>query len=1137
MPLLLNYIHEAYICLCKKETVNIEPDSSYGISQQFLQEHSRSNLEYWKKQMDLLESHEDLTSLVKPELRSQIVLSKYKHILEPGEESISFEGNYLKKIKSLCSQYGFTVNALLQYCWHRQLSIYGASLTTVVGTVVSGRNLPVDGIEQSVGLYINTLPVILEHKELSAIELIRSVQDKINEVNSRSDVSLASLQKEGERLFNSLFVYENYPVPENNEIEEVLRIEIKDGIEKLDYPLGVTIVEQKEQIEVVIKYASELIDKETVLQLFKGIELTISAILDKPDILPQNIPMLSPDIFEKMVFDWNRFNDKCPLNTNIIRMFERQAAKTPNKKAIVCGDKSLTYSELNSIANKLGLYLKEQYDIHPDELIALYMDRSLEAIVSILGILKSGAAYVPISPDYPDGRVQYILSDTKAKTIITNRKYTDRIRLIDSDIHIEEIESNKWQDYAPGNFETKLLPENLAYIIYTSGTSGTPKGVQIEHRNTCSLISGMNYTVIDESDNMLGLSNLIFDASVYDIWGALLNGATLVLSHKEDFLDHDRMDEIIKEYQITNLFMTTALFNSMVDANLKNISCLKYILFGGEKASVPHVVKFKEKHKNTTLINLYGPTECTTYATFFDTGKSNDEDIKLVPIGKHINNTTTYILDRHLNPLPVGAVGELYLGGYGVSRGYLNQPGLTSERFISNPFQTGEEKQLGINSWIYKTGDLVRYLADGNIEYIGRNDFQIKIRGFRIELGEIESCLLKHPEIDNATVIARDNQKGTMHLVAYYVSSSKIEEQSLSEFLGVQIPEYMIPSFFIHMEKLPLTINGKIDNKSLPEPDILEKDDYKAPENERQSKLCRFFSDILNLNTTDISIDDDFFKIGGNSILVIKMMNLIRNEFHVNINIDAIYKNPSVRKLEKIILEKDSLSFIVNMGIENPSKDKIYMIHPSGSGCHVYNNFSKKISHVYNCYGVDNYNLYSNEKIDDISILSKLYLNSIINADNLFLEKPINLLGWSLGGQIALNMALQLEYQGYRNINVFLLDTILSNGNYDLESELRKEWIQQLENVDSNDDEIFRVETKMFLQKISSKLKYTKVTLFKASREDINNDTVKSILEESGDNNLYNVVNSKSMLEIIDVPDATHDDMVDSSIVIDYFNR
>ncbi|WP_218667837.1 AMP-binding protein, partial [Porphyromonas gingivalis] len=395
--------------------------------------------------------------------------------------------------------------------------------------------------------------------------------------------------------------------------------------------------------------------------------MSISDILRKPDISPHRIKLIDKRTYEKIIFDWNRLKDIYPLNTTIVEMFEEQVKRTPHKTAVIFEGNAITYQKLNEQANKLGSFLLRQYNVIPNDLIALYIDRSIEAIIAMIATLKSGAAYVPISPDYPDERIKYILSDTKAKSIITNAKYKDRIYSIEKNISIVEIENSKeWSKYNSTNFKTDLSTNDLAYIIYTSGTTGIPKGVEVEHHNTCRLINDMSYSIINESDNILGLSNFIFDASIYDIWASLFNGATLVLSKQEDFLDFDKMDEIFKKYKISNLFMTTALFNSMVDANLQNISYLKYLLFGGEKTSTAHVIKFKERYKTTQLINMYGPTECTTYATSFDISELGDKDITFVPIGVHINNTTTYVLDKYLNPLPVGAIGELYIGGDGV---------------------------------------------------------------------------------------------------------------------------------------------------------------------------------------------------------------------------------------------------------------------------------------------------------------------------------------------------------------------------------------------------------------------------------------------------------------------------------------
>ena len=898
-PLVIQYVHNVYLNLLQNKKIVVAEDKTYFAAQDYLQKNRAEHFQYWENIMSRVETKEDLSSLLSLQKRSTD-LSEYRHIEKWGEKKLIFSEGKYNRLKEFCSSNGITMNVLLQYCWHKQLSIYTANNTTVVGMIVSGRDLPVEGIEQSVGLYINTLPVVMEHADQTVISLLKRLQDLINEVNAHSNIDLAKVQKGGERVFNSLFVFENYPIPQENFGNE-LKIKFTGAEESQDYPLVVTAVEQDNEVCFQLKYAAELFEVSSIDHVMESICVVIDQILDNPQIKASRLQSLSAEKYELIINEWNDTRKPYSTNKTTIKLFEERVKHCPDNIAVVYEDKRLSYREFNEKSNVLGAYLKQTYDIKPDDRIALFVDKSEFMLISIFAVLKAGAAYIPIDTDTPDDRTSYIVSNADVKVVLTDEIYKERLGEF-LDVPMEFVDNNEfWNsitlEYSNENFVTETQPHHLAYVIYTSGTTGKPKGVMVEHRNINRLVENTNYTVVDESDNVLSLTSYQFDASIYTFFYTLTKGATLVLCKKEIFLQPNDLNTLIEEQNITNFVTTTPLLNIMVDAELPSLARLKYVLFGGEQASIQHSNLFRKNYKHVNLVNVYGPTEVTTYATTYLLNEHDGSFKTTVPIGKAISNTTTYILDKNLQPVPVGTIGELYLGGAGVARGYLNNPDLTSERFIHNPYQGESEKQDGYNGIIYKTGDLVRYLSDGNIEFLGRNDFQVKIRGFRIELGDIENTLLSLSDIRQCIVIDKQQSSGIKYLVAYYVSDSELISQDIHNYMSETLPDYMIPSVFIWMESLPLNINGKVDRRQLPDPSFTNTSIYIAPSNDLESRLCRFYSEVLDLDEDKISVEEDFFRLGGNSILAIKLVSKVNKELNAGLHVSAVFNYKTIRRL------------------------------------------------------------------------------------------------------------------------------------------------------------------------------------------------------------------------------------------------
>ncbi|MDI9359126.1 MAG: amino acid adenylation domain-containing protein, partial [Phycisphaerales bacterium] len=526
--------------------------------------------------------------------------------------------------------------------------------------------------------------------------------------------------------------------------------------------------------------------------------------------------MLTAKEYQYLVYDYNQTEKEYPKDKTIHQLFEEQVARTPNNIAVVFEDKQLTYEELNNKSNQLAHYLHNTYKTKPDDIICLLLERSEWMIIAILGVLKSGAAYCPIAPEYPEERIQFILADTNPKCLIVN------IDVAIKNIQLPIVDlraSSLLKALNILNIKHSSLNIHLAYIIYTSGTTGNPKGVMVEHGNVVSLVKGISYVFLDSRSATLQLSDTSFDAFTFELWGMLLNGGCLhVPKSVQSVLQVELFKKYCIEYRINILWLTKTLFDSLYVQDHSLFSSFSYLLVGGEALNPLLINNLMKGGGPTFLINGYGPTENTTFSLTYKWCKGDSKELLTIPIGKPIENRTAYIVstgDSYI--LPLGAIGELYLGGDGVARGYLNRPELTAERFIENPFQTEEDKKKNRNDRLYKTGDLVRMLPDGNIEYIGRNDFQVKMRGYRIELGEIENKMLefKNNDVVNQAVVLVNEKNDNKYLVGYLVAKEEINIEDLRSYLSAVLPEYMVPTAFVQLDKLPLTVNGKLDRKAL----------------------------------------------------------------------------------------------------------------------------------------------------------------------------------------------------------------------------------------------------------------------------------------------------------------------------------
>lgn len=651
-------------------------------------------------------------------------------------------------------------------------------------------------------------------------------------------------------------------------------------------------------LEARIEYNKAFYRNSTVERLARYYNNILTSVMTNIDLLISDISLVSS--FEQTEIARYSNNEvvEYPKDKTIDLLFEERVYRSPQAIAIEYLDEKVTYNELNLRVNQLAEVLIRN-GIEQESIVAIVMDKSIDMIAAMLAILKCGGAYLPIDPMYPEDRIKFMIEDSHAKaSIISNSTKLSRECLFNKVINVDELKLNP---LSVSSIKSRSKPSSLAYVIYTSGTTGTPKGVMVEHRNIVSLITTSNLSFnFTQTDVWTMFHSHCFDFSVWEIYGALLFGAKLIIIPKEVSVNPTRFLELLEEKKVTVLNQTPTAFYNLMEEDLKTKKkclCLKYIIFGGEALTTTKVKAWKDRYDQIKFINMYGITETTVHVTFKEI---LDDDIQLgiSNIGKPIPTAQVYLLDEKLNIVPIGIVGELYIGGEGVTRGYLNRRELTLERFIPSPFTTGER--------IYKTGDMGKYLENGEIEYISRKDEQVKIRGFRIELKEIEMLLLNHTGIRDVVVVPNKDKGENIYLCAYVVAKNKSIISTLRSYLSELVPDYMIPAFFISIDRFPTTSNGKIDTKALPKPyeQVQTLKEYIPPRDHIETRLLQLLKNVLDINS-DIGIEDNFFELGGHSLKAFSLSSRVLNELNVELPISVIFEKPTVKEMAEYVRVSD----------------------------------------------------------------------------------------------------------------------------------------------------------------------------------------------------------------------------------------
>ncbi|NOQ25416.1 MAG: amino acid adenylation domain-containing protein, partial [Bacteroidales bacterium] len=836
-----------------------------------------TSLEYWK---EYLSGYEEQASLPNLSKKGKEFVQQKEHLQLSKEVSAKFQ--------KIASENNVTANIILQSVWAIVLGKYSNKEDIVFGSVVSGRPSEIYGVESIVGLFINNVPVRIQFsQDIEFSTLIKRVQNSNLDSETHHFISLAEIQAQSvlkQNLIDHILVFENYPIAEKMESldgdNEQLNIQISgvDTFEQTNYNLTIS-ASLSDVLHVDFIYNANIFDSETMKSLKIHFENVIHHIVSDSELRISAIDILTEEEKHQLLYDFNKTETEYPKDKTIHQLFEEQVKQFPDKLALEYENKTFTYQELNEESNKVANCLRKR-NVFNEQLVGLMVNRSPEMIIGILGILKSGGAYVPIDPEYPKERINHLIKDSGVTILLSTEGFEKLYDFSGEIILLDGAIVNK----SSINFNIiKNASNNLAYVMYTSGSTGQPKGVEVEHKNVVRLVKNTNYFPFSQGHKILQTGAPVFDATTFEIWGALLNGGCLHIPDNEIILNTELFGKCIKENTITTVWLTSSLFNLLAEEDINVFSSLSYLLVGGDVLSVKYINKVKEANKKLVLINGYGPTENTTFSTCF---KIEKEYIGSIPIGKPISNSTAYILDKHNKIQPIGVSGELLVGGDGIARRYLNNPELTREKFIPHPFKKGER--------LYKTGDLAKWLPDGNIEFLGRIDHQVKIRGFRIEVGEIEHVLLKHENIKESVVLALENN-GEKYLCAYVICKEELNHEELRAYMSAQVPDYMIPSYFVQLEKLPLTSNGKVNRRALPSPEIKAGDDYEAPSNEIEENLLEIWSEVLNIEKEDISVNTNFFSIGGHSLKATVLTSNIHKEIGVEFPLRDVFLYSTIK--------------------------------------------------------------------------------------------------------------------------------------------------------------------------------------------------------------------------------------------------
>jgi len=853
-----------------------------------------TQLNYWKQKLQNLPTLQLPTDYLRPRVQT----------FNGASIPINIPATVTSKVKQLSQKQGTTLFMTLLAAFKVLLFRYSGQESIAVGTPIANRNR--SEIEGLIGFFVNSLVMSTDlGGDPNFTEVLNRVKQTALEAYSHQDIPFEKLVEELQPqrtlsqnpLFQVMFALQQSELVKPSFNLPNLEVGWYEGVGvemTVRFDLELHLLQVGEEIKGFCAYNRDLFEEQTISRMMSHYENLLSAAVETTEQPISQLPFMTEPELNQILVEWNNTTTDYPTDKCIHQLFEEQVENNPNAIAVVFEEQKLTYSELNKQANQLAHYL-QKLGVRPGVLVGICVERSLLMIVGMLGILKAGGAYVPLDPSYPSQRLASTLEDAAVPVLLTSESVLDSLPEHQAKVVYLDTIGVTITNESIDNPASQVTPENLAYVIYTSGSTGRPKGVAIEHHSPVAFCYwAAQVFKIKELAAVLASTSICFDLSVFEIFVTLSRGGQVILSQNALALPNIK-SEITLINTVPSAIRELARINAIPDS-------VKVINLAGEPFSNQLAQTLYQQDNIRSVYNLYGPSEYTTYTTFTLLKKGATTE---PTIGRPIDNTQAYILDPHFKPVPIGVTGELYIGGDGLARGYHNRPELTADKFIPNPFENDKSKATKL----YKTGDLCRYLADGNIEFLGRLDHQVKVRGYRIETGEIEATLTQHPSVKEIVVLATKDNLGNQHLVAYLVletetpasSNPEVSEaetiQKLKQYLKERLPEYMIPSGFVLLSQLPLTPNGKVDRKALPIADVasIVSTEYVAPETETQKALAQIWAEVLGREK--VGINDNFFDLGGHSLMATQVVSRVQQVFNVELPVSGLFENPTIKQL------------------------------------------------------------------------------------------------------------------------------------------------------------------------------------------------------------------------------------------------